>query len=161
MTAPCYAETGHVTAHVTPESRVVTCVSRVTPPRAYTHAHPRACAIGLPRNGVTQVTTRVLGVTTAKHPRNTNTNTMTEEKKKGMREEMPSTAAWVDELRAVLGAEKVDAAIKAGMQARREHAVRAQAHGQRQADEWLARQKFPAGLFWACEGGNDIGIRRA
>lgn len=100
-------------------------------------------------------------MTNAKHPRNNTTNTMTEEKKKGMREEMPVTAAWVDELRAAIGAERVDAAIKAGMQARREHAGRVQAHGQRQADEWLARQKFPAGLFWASEGGNHVGIKRA
>ena len=74
---------------------------------------------------------------------------------------MPSTAAMVDELRAVLGTEKVDAAIRAGQRARREHAALVASHGQRQADAWLAGQKFPAGLFWACEGGHEVGVRRA
>ena len=79
----------------------------------------------------------------------------------GMRQEMPATAALVDELRAVLGAEKVDAAIRAGQRAKREHAALVASHGQPQADAWLGRQKFPAGLFWAIEGGNEVGIRRA
>lgn len=41
------------------------------------------------------------------------------EKKKGMREQMPIVAAWVDELRATLGAEMVDGAIAASQQAAR------------------------------------------
>ena len=73
---------------------------------------------------------------------------------------MPATAALVDELRAVFGAEKIDAAIKAGMRAGREHAALVASQGQRQADAWLARQKFPAGLFWASEGGHEVGVRR-
>jgi hypothetical protein len=79
----------------------------------------------------------------------------------GMRQEMPETAAMVDELRAVLGTEKVDAAIKAGQRARREHAALVARAGQRQADAWLTRQKFPAGLFWASEGGHQVGMRGA
>jgi RNA polymerase-interacting CarD/CdnL/TRCF family regulator len=78
-----------------------------------------------------------------------------------MRAQMPNTAAMVDELRAVLGTEKVDAAIRAGQRARREHAAMVASAGQRQADAWLARQKFPAGLFWASEGGHEVGLRRS
>ena len=74
---------------------------------------------------------------------------------------MPNTASLVDELRAVLGTEKVDAAIRAGQRARREYAGLVASRGQRQADAWLAGQKFPAGLFWACEGGNEVGVRRS
>ena len=77
-----------------------------------------------------------------------------------MRQEMPVTAELVDGLRAVLGAEKVDAAIRAGQRARREHAALVASQGQRQADAWLGRQKFPAGLFWASEGGHSVGVRR-
>jgi hypothetical protein len=73
MSQPRYAEVRFVTPHVTPESRVVTCVSRVTASRAYAHVRPRACAIGLPRNGVTHVTARVMSVTAAKHHSNTYT----------------------------------------------------------------------------------------
>ena len=74
---------------------------------------------------------------------------------------MPITAEFVADLRAVFGVDVVDAAIREGQRARREYASRVQAHGQLQADEWLARQKFPAGLFWASEGGKEVGIRRA
>lgn len=73
---------------------------------------------------------------------------------------MPETAALVDELRRMLGAERVDAAIKAGQQARREHQRRLEQFGQAQADAWLARQSFPLGRFWAEEGGHTVGIKR-
>ena len=77
-----------------------------------------------------------------------------------MREQMPETAALVDELRRVLGAERVDAAIKAGQVARREHQRRVAEFGQARADAWLARQSFPLGRFWAEEGGHTVGIQR-
>jgi hypothetical protein len=83
---------------------------------------------------------------------------MIEEKKREKRQEMPVTAAWVDQLRQALGAELVDGAIKAGQQARREYASRVQCYGQQQADEWLARQHFLKGRFWASEGGHEVGI---
>ena len=73
-------------------------------------------------------------------------------------ERMPETAALVAELRAVLGAEVVDAAIKAGQQARREYAKRLAEHGKGYADNWLARQRFPHGRFWALENGCEVGI---
>lgn len=79
--------------------------------------------------------------------------------KKG-REAMPEVAAWVDELREEFGAERIDAAIAAGQQARREYLRRVQTVGQAKADLWLARQKFPAGSFWASENGAEIGVRR-
>lgn len=71
---------------------------------------------------------------------------------------MPETAALVAELRAALGAEMVDAAIKAGQQARRGYAQRLAEHGKGYADNWLARQRFPHGCFWALEGGCEVGI---
>ena len=73
---------------------------------------------------------------------------------------MPETAALVQELRQVLGTELVDAAIKAGQQARREHQRRVDQVGQPQADAWLAQQSFPLGRFWAQEGGHTVGIQR-
>lgn len=73
---------------------------------------------------------------------------------------MPETAALVDELRAVLGAEKVDAAIRAGQRAKREYAALVASQGQRRADVWLASKKWPGGVFWASEGGHEVGIRR-
>lgn len=79
----------------------------------------------------------------------------------GLREQMPQTAGWVDELRAVLGAERVDAAIKAGQAAQRTYTAIKAEKGQPAADAWLSRQRFPAGCFWACEGGNEFGIKRA
>lgn len=52
---------------------------------------------------------------------------------KPLRETMPAVAAWVDELRAVFGEEDVDVTIRAG----------------------LAGQP----VFWAREGGHEIGTR--
>jgi hypothetical protein len=79
--------------------------------------------------------------------------------KKG-RERMPATAALVDELRQAFGAERIDAAIAAGQQARREYQARVQAEGKSSADRWLARQRFPAGCFHAVENGIEVGIAR-
>ena len=60
---------------------------------------------------------------------------MNESKKhKSMREVMPMTARWVDELRAELGQEKADAIVKRGMQGK--------------------------GGFWACETGPDGVVRQ-
>lgn len=73
---------------------------------------------------------------------------------------MPDTAALVDELRAVLGAALVDAAIKAGQQAKREYEQRRQDHGKARADAWLVRQPFAAGRFWAEENGHQVGIKK-
>lgn len=82
------------------------------------------------------------------------------EKKKGMREQMPVVAAWVDELRAALGAEMVDAAIAAGQQARRRMQQVEIQQGAAAAKEWLQRQRWPAGCFHAEEGGHTVGVRR-
>ncbi len=79
----------------------------------------------------------------------------------GLREQMPTTAVLVDELRQVLGTERVNAAIRAGQQAQRTYTAMQAEQGQPAADAWLARQQFPAGLFWASEGGNQFGIKRA
>lgn len=78
----------------------------------------------------------------------------------GLREQMPDTAALVDELRQLLGRERVDAAIKAGQQAQRTYDAIRDQQGQRAADAWLRRQRFSAGLFWASEGGQEFGIKR-
>lgn len=79
--------------------------------------------------------------------------------KKGMRGRMPVIAAWVDELRAALGAEQVDAAIAAGQRAARQAAQIEAAEGKAAAQAWLQRQRWPAGRFWAEEGGHTVGVR--
>jgi hypothetical protein len=84
----------------------------------------------------------------------------TQPKKEAMREAMPETAAWVDQLRQALGAERIDAAIRAGQQAQRHYTALQQSHGQGAADQWLKRQKFPAGCFYASENGHTVGIQR-
>ncbi len=81
------------------------------------------------------------------------------EDRKPLASAMPQTAAWVGELRRVLGAEVVDAAMAASQQARREHQSRVQQFGQAQADAWLARQKWPQGRIWLQEGGREVGVR--
>lgn len=73
---------------------------------------------------------------------------------------MPQVAQWVDELRAALGREVVDAAISAGLKARREHDRLAAEYGPAHAAAWLRRQRFPAGVFFASEGGQEVGLRR-
>ena len=75
-----------------------------------------------------------------------------------MREAMPITAGWVDELRDSLGRESVDAAIAAGMKARREHERLAREFGPAHADNWLRRQRFPSGVFFAKEAGHQVGV---
>lgn len=82
------------------------------------------------------------------------------EKKKGMREQMPIVAAWVDELRATLGAEMVDGAIAASQQAARRMRQMQLEQGPAAAKEWLQRQRWPAGCFHAEEGGHTVGVRR-
>lgn len=77
-----------------------------------------------------------------------------------MREVMPQTAQIVDELRAAVGRELVDVAIRAGQQARRQAEQIASTDGQAEADAWLARQTFPTGCFWAEEAGRTVGVRR-
>lgn len=73
---------------------------------------------------------------------------------------MPEVSGIVDELRAALGAQAVDAAIAAGQKARREHARIEAAQGSDAADRWLRRQRFPQGCFWAQEGEHEVGMRR-
>lgn len=83
----------------------------------------------------------------------------TGQKTEGMKEAMPITAAWVADLRAVLGQEWVDRAIKASQQARREYARLEAQQGRAQAEAWLRRQKFPHGRFHALENGHTVGIK--
>lgn len=73
---------------------------------------------------------------------------------------MPNTAELVDELRQVLGAARVDAAIAAGQRARRHYSAVQAEHGTEAADAWLKTQKFPQGCFWATEKGLEVGVRR-
>lgn len=73
---------------------------------------------------------------------------------------MPVTAQMVDDLRQWLGAERVDAALVAGQQARRKVLALQAEHGEAHAQAWLRRQQFPQGCFWAEEGGVEIGVRR-
>lgn len=76
-------------------------------------------------------------------------------------QKMPVVAQWVADLRQAVGAERIDAAIRAGQQARREYGRLQAEQGQGAADAWLRRQKFPHGCFWADEGGHTVGLRRA
>ncbi len=73
---------------------------------------------------------------------------------------MPGVAAIVDDMRRVYGAQVVDAAITAGLRARREHAAILQANGAAAAARWLRAQQFPQGCFHAEEAGHEAGIRR-
>ena len=75
-----------------------------------------------------------------------------------LRQSMPATAGWVDELRQALGKDKVDAAIAAGIKARREHDRLVQEFGPAHAAAWLKRQRFPAGVFFAREAGCEVGV---
>jgi hypothetical protein len=52
---------------------------------------------------------------------------------KSLREDMPTVAAWVDDLRAAFGADYMNGAIRAGLRGGR--------------------------TFWAAEGGHEIGTR--
>jgi hypothetical protein len=72
---------------------------------------------------------------------------------------MPDTAAIVDELRALCGRGLVDAAIRAGLQARREMERVEASQGPEAARRWLAAQRMPAGCFWAEEGGRSVGVK--
>jgi len=75
-----------------------------------------------------------------------------------LRDQMPESAAIVDDLRAMLGRELVDAAIVAGRQLQRQHAALAAEQGPAVADRWLARQA-PSGPVFACtEGGLAVGL---
>ena len=77
-----------------------------------------------------------------------------------MRDAMPQTAAWIDELREALGRKAIDAAIRAGLNAQREADRIAAAYGPDAATRWLAAQPFLDGSFWAEEGGVSVGVRR-
>lgn len=81
-----------------------------------------------------------------------------EEKKAGLRDVMPDTAALVDDLRAMWGAERVNAAIATGVRLQREHARLVAIQGQHAADLWLKRQPTPMGCFRAVEGGRQVGV---
>jgi hypothetical protein len=83
-----------------------------------------------------------------------------EQKREGMKQAMPQTAAWVAELRQALGAEGIDQAIKAGQQAKRQHQALCESQGQAAADAWLRRQRFASGCFFAAENGHTVGIKR-
>lgn len=73
---------------------------------------------------------------------------------------MPETAALVDELRALWGVERVNAAIAAGQRARRDYQARVETQGRERADAWLRSQKFPQGCFGAVEDGHEVGVMR-
>ncbi len=68
------------------------------------------------------------------------------------------TAELVDELRRMLGAERVDAAIQSGVRAQREFRAIEAAQGLDEARRWLRQQTFPLGSFMAVEGDQSVGI---
>lgn len=75
-----------------------------------------------------------------------------------MRNTMPLTAGIVDDLRQWLGADRVDAAIAAGVKLQREHALIERTQGRAVADKWLRLQRVPAGCFSATEAGRTVGV---
>lgn len=75
-----------------------------------------------------------------------------------MREAMPLTAALVDELRQVWGADRVNALIKRGQSLRRDHARIVATLGQAEADRWLAREQGKGAWFGAVESGRQVGV---
>jgi hypothetical protein len=76
-------------------------------------------------------------------------------------QKMPTVAQWVADLRQAVGTERIDAALRAGQQARREYERISAERGPAAADAWHRRQTFPHGCFWAAEAGHTVGLRRA
>lgn len=72
---------------------------------------------------------------------------------------MPQTAQWVDQLRRMLGAERVDRILADSQRAAATYKRLQAEQGQAMADAWLARQRFPGGRFHASEAGHTVGIR--
>jgi len=75
-----------------------------------------------------------------------------------MREAMPLTAALVDELRLVWGADKINRLISRGQYLRREHARILAVLGQSEADRWLRREQGKGAWFGAAEAGRHVGV---
>lgn len=75
-----------------------------------------------------------------------------------MREAMPLTAALVDELRRVWGADAINRLISRGQFLRWEHARILAVLGQAEADRWLSREQRKGGWFGAAEGGRQVGV---
>lgn len=70
---------------------------------------------------------------------------------------MPVVSAWVDELRAMLGAEMINRQIAVGMQAQREYAQVELAQGVEAAEAWR-RVNAHRCTFFAEEGGRRVGL---
>lgn len=70
---------------------------------------------------------------------------------------MPGAAEVVDVFRALLGAERVDQAIRSGVALQREHARRHAEEGPERADAWLASQRPSGPVFQVTEGGRQVG----
>jgi hypothetical protein len=83
---------------------------------------------------------------------------MSEKKGKGLRSEMPGSAALVDELRALFGADWVDAALRQGMSLQREHARLGAERGQAAADAWLRQQRPTGPALQLVEGDRQVGL---
>lgn len=81
------------------------------------------------------------------------------EKKKGggLREAMPEAARLVDELRATLGRQFVDDALRQGLALQREHARRQLEHGRARADAWLRAQRPTTATLRLAEAGRQVG----
>lgn len=75
-----------------------------------------------------------------------------------MRDAMPLTAALVDELRQVWGADKINQLISRGQYLRREHARILAVLGQAEADRWLMREQRKGAWFGAVEAGRQVGV---
>ena len=77
---------------------------------------------------------------------------MSEQKREGLRRQMPNAAALVDEMRQLFGQAWVDAALREGLRLQREHAQRVADAGQGAADAWLASQRSSKPALAVAEG---------
>jgi len=75
-----------------------------------------------------------------------------------LRAAMPAAAALVDELRALLGREMVDAALSTGVRLQREHARLAAELGHGHADAWLAAQSPAGPALSVTQAGRTVGL---
>lgn len=81
------------------------------------------------------------------------------EKKKGggLRDAMPEAARLVDELRAALGRQFVDDALRQGLRLQREHARLQLERGHAAADAWLGAQRPATASLRLVEAGRQVG----
>lgn len=134
---------------------------REIPTRAYMSKNPLCISLTATkntRNRATRVTTRVDAQPLALPAPISRNHPMSEKRKGGLRDEMPDAAALMDEIRALMGREWADEALRQGMCLQREHAARVASLGQAKADAWLDAQRSAAPALSLSERGATVGM---